>query len=135
MAIQINNVQELIEMANWSDKGSEDGYLQVELTADIDFSGIENFEGLGGSWHMNFDGNGHTIKGITGVSTTVWSLFNGTTEGEYYGSIKNLTVSNSALTADGKIAALCFNSRGCIFFSGKRYMLRFLCICKKQYQI
>ena len=119
MAIQISSVQDFMAMADWSDRGSTESYLQVELTEDIDFSEIENFEGLNGSWYMDFDGNGHTIKGITAVTDACWSIFNGADTDNYYGSIVNLKIANSTITTavDKKTATLCYNACNCTFYN------------------
>lgn len=64
---QIANVDQLVAFAG----SLEDSVLYdnkyVELTSDIDISGIENWEPVGGSQYAfngTFDGKGHTIKGL-----------------------------------------------------------------------
>lgn len=96
--ITINNIDELIAFANGDyGRGTSDEYIDVALTSDIDFATDNDgeykyldWQGCTGSWYINFDGGGHTIKNISYTGTNVWAFF--------YSLLGNATVKNLKLT-------------------------------------
>ena len=83
----------------------EEPSIDVRLVADIDLSGQKDWEGIGWAWNSGgysgtFDGNGHTITGLTGGS-----LF-GTVARE--GVIRDLTLTDVDIVGRAPLVAQSF---------------------------
>ncbi len=98
MAIEINTAADFIALKDLADKGSADSPIEIEITADLDFSEIENFEGLGlVTFYANLNGNGHTIKNLVIATNNNCYLL-----GYIIGTVRNLIIDNC------KISCGCF---------------------------
>lgn len=106
--IEINTLNEFIAFANGEyGRGNSGAYLDVILTADIDFldGNISNWAGCKGNWYVNFNGQGHSIKNIDYINTTTWSLFE-----TIYGTLQNLVLEDiCAISTNGNIAGFAYN--------------------------
>ncbi len=100
------------------DNGSN--YVYIKLDADLNFSGKTfNIYGLSASGlatarMIHFDGQGHTISGITvskSNSQEVAALFGGLSAG---GSISHLTVANSSFQANKYVAGIVADNGGMV---------------------
>jgi hypothetical protein len=105
--VTISTIQDLVSFSNGDyGRGTSSAYLDVVLTADLDFADLNEYEnpynwaGCTGTWYVNFDGQGHKIDNIYYAGSGTWALF-----GAFYGSIKNLKLTNVFVTAQGNIAA------------------------------
>lgn len=96
MAIEISTAEQFMAIKDWTDRGTADAPLEIVITQDLDFSEIDNFEGLGETpFYANLDGQGHVIKNIV-------TYYNGSGSfvvlGRCYGNVKNITIDNCHIT-------------------------------------
>lgn len=96
MAIEISTPEQFMAIKDWTDRGTSSALLDVIITQDLDFSGVDNFEGLGETTlYANIDGQGHTIKNIVTDYIKEDDFY---VLGVCWGSIKNITIDNCHFT-------------------------------------
>ena len=103
--VVINSIPDLLAFASGQyGYGSSSDRLDVELTADLDFADLTEYDiaynwiGCKGDWYINFDGQGHTIDNINYVGMGNWGFFDvlhSTSE------VKNLNLTNMYVIGNG----------------------------------
>lgn len=112
--VTINTIQDLVAFSNGDyGRGTSSAYLDVVLTADIDFNDLNeynspyNWAGCTGTWYVNFDGQGHKVDNIYYMGTSTWGFF-----GTLYGSVRNLKLTNMYVTTTNAMIG------GVVLYSG-----------------
>ncbi len=109
--VAISSIQDLVSFANGDyGRGTSSAYLDVVLTADIDFNDLNeydspyNWAGCTGTWYINLDGQGHKIDNIYYAGSADWGFF-----GTVYGFVKNLYLTNMFVTSARVVAGVVVN--------------------------
>lgn len=112
--VTISTIQELVAFSNGDyGRGTSSAYLDVVLTADIDFNDLNeydtpyNWAGCTGTWYVNFDGQGHKVDNIYYAGSAAWGFF-----GTLYGSVRNLKLTNVFVTVTGSNSS----AAGCVLY-------------------
>lgn len=107
-AIEIGTIQELIAFGNGDyGHGSSSDYLNVELTADLDFADLSqnnvayNWGGCVGDWYIFFDGKSHKIDNISYSGSASWYFFQNLKANS---TVKNVKLTNARVVTSGQAA-------------------------------
>ncbi len=107
-AYLIYNIDQFLKFEDYI---KADNYVNGKLMKDIDLSSISNWTPMGDTsnkYYGNFDGNGHTISGMT-CNNSYAGLFY-----YNYGTIKNLSVINSTIKSSSYGGIIAANNYGTI---------------------
>lgn len=98
MTVEISTAEQFIALKDRTDRGTADAPLDIVFTNDLDFSEINDFEGLGNAvLYANINGNGYAIKNLvancSGNMYIMGYISNGT--------IRNIVFDNCHISASG----------------------------------
>lgn len=102
MVIEISTPEQLIAIADRTDRGTADEPHNIIIKNDLDFTDVADFVGIGTTLYANIDGGGHSIKNIVNNSASNLILFN---LGEGC-SVSNLRFENCNISTSGNFYAL-----------------------------
>jgi len=110
--VEISNAEELQQIRN-----DLDGHYV--LVDDVDLSHVDNFEPIGGQFTGTFDGNGHTISGLTidRPKEDSVGLFRLVGNKPQQGTVKNVSLEDAEVTGNSTVGAFAGSNRGRILRS------------------